>query len=297
MAFTFRPDQVTELKAKLDSTVVKTRQQAGRSLSYIEAWKAIEEANRIFGFDGWHRETVSIMKIAEVQRDVGKSNPKPGWGVGYMAKVRVTVGDIVREGTGCGSGIDVDLVAAHESAVKEAESDAMKRALMTFGNPFGLALYDKTQENVERPRDPQADEQYVSEAVAWIGQQTDAAAINKTWSAQLENFLALPADLQARLTTARDEALARISAKPTASSVDAREAWTNNSIAWIDAATSMEAVVKFWKDNNKAIKGLETYQLQPLERAKENAKRRLSGVSAPIPPRDAPINLDDEIKF
>ncbi|MDM7954732.1 MAG: Rad52/Rad22 family DNA repair protein [Cyanobium sp. CZS 25K] len=32
---------------------------------------------------------------------------------------------------------------AHESALKEAETDAMKRALMTFGHPFGLALYDK----------------------------------------------------------------------------------------------------------------------------------------------------------
>ena len=31
---------------------------------------------------------------------------------------------------------------------KEAETDARKRALMTFGNPFGLALYDKTQANV-----------------------------------------------------------------------------------------------------------------------------------------------------
>ncbi len=37
---------------------------------------------------------------------------------------------------------------AHESALKEAETDAMKRAFMTFGNPFGLALYDKTQANV-----------------------------------------------------------------------------------------------------------------------------------------------------
>jgi hypothetical protein len=37
---------------------------------------------------------------------------------------------------------------AHESALKEAETDAMKRALMTFGNPFGLALYDKAQRQV-----------------------------------------------------------------------------------------------------------------------------------------------------
>jgi hypothetical protein len=45
----------------------------------------------------------------------------------------------------------VDLGLAHESALKEAETDAMKRALMTFGNPFGLALYDKEQRNVAPP--------------------------------------------------------------------------------------------------------------------------------------------------
>lgn len=37
---------------------------------------------------------------------------------------------------------------AHEKALKEAETDAMKRALTTFGNPFGLALYDREQKGV-----------------------------------------------------------------------------------------------------------------------------------------------------
>jgi len=55
---------------------------------------------------------------------------------------------VIREGCGAGHGIDVDLGQAHESALKEAETDAMKRALMTFGNPFGLALYDKQQRQV-----------------------------------------------------------------------------------------------------------------------------------------------------
>ena len=32
---------------------------------------------------------------------------------------------------------------AHELALKAAETDATKRALATFGNPFGLALYDR----------------------------------------------------------------------------------------------------------------------------------------------------------
>ena len=108
-------------------------------------------SNRIFGFDGWTRETVDLRCVAERERKIG-ADKRDGWGVSYVAKVRVVVlaGDslVTREGLGSGHGIDSDLGTAHESAVKEAETDAMKRALMTFGNPFGLALYDKDQANV-----------------------------------------------------------------------------------------------------------------------------------------------------
>jgi DNA recombination protein Rad52 len=144
---TFSPTQIKYLSADLDRANVKTREQSGRQLSYIEGWHAIAEANRIFGFDGWMRETMTISCVAERERAIGKRQ-EPGWSVTYIAKVRVTVGSIVREGCGTGHGIDRDLGQAHESALKEAETDAMKRALMTFGNPFGLALYDKGQAHV-----------------------------------------------------------------------------------------------------------------------------------------------------
>ncbi len=144
----FNEEQVAALRAPLSRENVKTREQSGRKLSYIEGWVAISEANRIFGFEGWNRETVECRVVCERERKIGQQQ-RDGWSVSYVAKVRVTVGDVVREGTGYGSGIDVDLGAAHESAIKEAETDAMKRALITFGNPFGLALYDKTQSEVE----------------------------------------------------------------------------------------------------------------------------------------------------
>lgn len=157
----FTDTQLVELRSKLDGSVVKQREQSGRKFSYIEGWHAIAEANRIFGFDGWDRETVDLKCVSEKPRKIGKGQyERDGFGVGYVAKVRVTVrangSAVVREGTGFGSGIDADLGAAHESAIKEAETDAMKRALMTFGNPFGLALYDKDQENVERAAPPKA---------------------------------------------------------------------------------------------------------------------------------------------
>jgi|SRR6185437_13009995 len=150
----FSEEQVAALKAKLDASVVCKRSQAGRQFSYVEGWHVIAEANRIFGFDSWHRETVEMRQLGEPREVDGK------WRVAYMAKVKVEVfageKSVVREGCGYGSGIDKDVGSAHESALKEAETDAMKRALMTFGNPFGLALYDKDQENVEHAAPPKA---------------------------------------------------------------------------------------------------------------------------------------------
>lgn len=140
------PDLVAALNAPLDRKHVASRTQSGRTLSYIEGWHAIAEANRIFGFGAWNRETVELREVRPPE--LVARNGKETWRVGFICKVRVTVNGVVREGTGFGSGALPDLGDAYESAVKEAETDAMKRALMTFGNPFGLALYDKTQANV-----------------------------------------------------------------------------------------------------------------------------------------------------
>lgn len=136
-----------ELNKKLDPSNVKERTQGGARVSYIEGWHAIAEANRIFGFGAWTRETVDLRCVAERERKIGRDQ-KDGWTVTYTARVRITVDGVTRDGCGAGHGIGTDLGECHESALKEAETDAMKRALMTFGNPFGLALYDKSRENV-----------------------------------------------------------------------------------------------------------------------------------------------------
>ena len=148
----FSPEQLAALSAPLDRAKVRQREQGRTKVSYLEGWQAIAEANRIFGFDGWQRETIAVQCVSERERTLGSSN-RAGWGVTYTARVRICVcdgsgGQVIREGSGAGHGIDADLGQAHESALKEAETDAMKRALMTFGNPFGLALYDKQQREV-----------------------------------------------------------------------------------------------------------------------------------------------------
>jgi DNA recombination protein Rad52 len=147
MAFT--DSQVRQLKAKLEPRYIKTRSANGVNLSYVEGWHAIAEANRIFGFDAWDRRTVSTTCVWSGQSAQIHA-------AAYTARVRVSVraGDvvIVREGSGMGEGRASTPGQAHELALKGAETDATKRALATFGNPFGLALYDREQAGVRKAR-------------------------------------------------------------------------------------------------------------------------------------------------
>jgi DNA recombination protein Rad52 len=153
---TFTSDQIDMLSAKLDGAVVRTRNQGGRDLSYIEGWWAIAECNRIFGFGEWSHEIIATQCVVNAtQGSPNHQSKKHGEGylIAYTAHVVVTVGDQRHGDFGYGQGLDFNgnVGQAHESAVKEAVTDAMKRALRHWGSPFGLALYDKDQREVERP--------------------------------------------------------------------------------------------------------------------------------------------------
>jgi Rad52/22 family double-strand break repair protein len=136
----FSPKQVQALRRSLNYRHVRTREANGRELSYIEGWYAISEANRIFGFDGWNRETVDSRCI------LARENRGSFLAV-YIARVRITVhadgATIIREGHGSGEGRGSSPGEVHDIALKAAETDATKRALATFGKPFGLELYRK----------------------------------------------------------------------------------------------------------------------------------------------------------
>jgi DNA recombination protein Rad52 len=134
----FSAKQVQALRRRLSSRHVRTREAHGRELCYIEGWYAIAEANRIFGFDAWSRETVDSRCV------LARENRGSFLAV-YVAKVRITVHadgvTIVREGHGSGEGHGTSPGEVHDIALKASETDATKRALATFGKPFGLALY------------------------------------------------------------------------------------------------------------------------------------------------------------
>ena len=134
----FSQKQTAALQRALNEAHIRTRQAHGRDLSYIEGWHAISEANRIFGFEGWDRETTES-KCLSARESRGAFHAI------YIAKVRISVRadsqTVVREGHGTAEGRGDTLADAHDMGLKAAETDATKRALATFGKPFGLSLY------------------------------------------------------------------------------------------------------------------------------------------------------------
>ena len=136
----FSAKQLQALRRSLNRRHIRTREANGRELSYIEGWYAISEANRIFGFDGWNRETVDSRCV------LARENRGSFLAV-YVAKVRITVqadgATTIRDGHGSGEGRGTSPGDVHDIALKAAETDATKRALATFGKPFGLELYRK----------------------------------------------------------------------------------------------------------------------------------------------------------
>ena len=144
---TFSDTQVRQLRAKLHPRHIRIRKANGLDLRYVEGWHAIAEANRIFGHDGWDRRTIAMNCVWS-----GRNGNQQT--AAYTAKVRITVRArnirIVREGSGTGEGKGETPGQAHELALKAAETDATKRALVTFGNPFGLALYDREHGGVKK---------------------------------------------------------------------------------------------------------------------------------------------------
>jgi DNA repair and recombination protein RAD52 len=200
----FTEAQTTALKAPLSTANVKTNP---RGYGYVEGWHAIAEANRIFGFDGWDRETIDMRQLGEPEQVNGN------WRVAYHCRVRITVKTddrlIIRDGSGYGSGIVKDIRDAHESAIKEAETDAMKRALMTFGNPFGLALYDKDRTNVASD----AAVTYAAKAREVIAAATDGAVLLTWWNSEEQKAARRFAKLDAAdVNDLKNEVIAKVDA-------------------------------------------------------------------------------------
>ena len=149
---TLTAEQIKWLQAPLDPACVKKPSGSfGPKGDYIEGWHAINELNRVFGFDGWSY-TIDLTRDALEKAKTSKGDEQ--WQAAYTCVCTLKVGETVRQDVGFGSGFAKGIGDAIEGATKEAATDALKRAARTFGNIFGLALYDKSRANVSAPEPP-----------------------------------------------------------------------------------------------------------------------------------------------
>jgi DNA repair and recombination protein RAD52 len=135
-------DRVSEvLRQQLGPEFISTRRGAGKQeLSYLTGCDAIRIANAVFGFNGWSSEVRRI--------DVIYCNNEGGrWSAGASVNVRITLlkyDGVFREDLGYGQAIKLfSQLEAVEKAGKEAQTDALKRALRQFGEVTGNCMYDK----------------------------------------------------------------------------------------------------------------------------------------------------------
>lgn len=110
----------------------------GARLQYLKGGSAVQLANFIFGHDGWSSECRD--RSHEVRRE-GEE-----WIVDAVCTTRVTWWKphqtVWHDGTGTGSKTSKRCKGeALDVAVKEAETDSLKRALKLFGEALGNCLY------------------------------------------------------------------------------------------------------------------------------------------------------------
>lgn len=143
-----------DLDDKIPRSAVSERDGGGgRRLSYLEGHYVIDRLNKVFGPLRWAKEITDVRQIT--------NKTSRGEFPAYLVKVRLTVGFgesgvVVKEAYGYGS--DKSSQNAHELAIKEAVTDALKVAAKDLGMSMGLALYDKSQENVSDEEPIKADE-------------------------------------------------------------------------------------------------------------------------------------------
>ncbi|OZJ05584.1 hypothetical protein BZG36_01721 [Bifiguratus adelaidae] len=111
----------------------------GSKLTYVEGRTAINLANEVFGFHGWSSSIVDVTVDYADITDNGRIS------LGISVIVRVTLKDgTFHEDIGYGSSENSKSKSqAFEKAKKEATTDALKRALRTFGNVLGNCVYDR----------------------------------------------------------------------------------------------------------------------------------------------------------
>ena len=136
----------------LEPELVSQRKgRGGRVFDYLEGHAVIDQANRIFGFGGWGYElveNVTLRRIETVDPQTGEITTASA----YSAPVRVTVaGALPRTDLGVHP-VTEDNLDGHDTAMKGAVTDGLKRAFRSFGAQFGNGFYGDQPQAVNQPQ-------------------------------------------------------------------------------------------------------------------------------------------------
>ena len=138
----------------LDPALASQRKgRGGRSFDYLEGHAVIDQANRIFGYGGWGYELAGDVTLRQVET-VDTKTGEVTTASAYSAPVRVTVaGALPRTDIGVHP-VAEDTLDGHDTAIKGAVTDGMKRAFRSFGVQFGNGFYGD-QPQAGNPPQPQ----------------------------------------------------------------------------------------------------------------------------------------------
>ena len=147
------PSVTQALGEPIDPEIVSQRKgRGGKFFDYLEGHVVIAQANRIFGYGGWGYELVGDVTLRRVET-VDSQTGEVKVSLGYSAPVRVTVaGALPRTDVGVHP-VTEDNFDGHDTAMKGAVTDGMKRAFRSFGVQFGNAFYgDQPQATAPQPQ-------------------------------------------------------------------------------------------------------------------------------------------------
>ncbi len=135
-----RVEELTQALAQpVRAELVQTRTVNNLTMRYLRGATAIREANRLFGWQNWQN---SVLELKLVPLDKG--------GIVYCTQ-QVTAFGVTHCGVGC-SPYHNTTPDALDTAIKGAATDALKRALINFGEALGLSLYDEEPASQPAPQ-------------------------------------------------------------------------------------------------------------------------------------------------
>ena len=146
------PAVTTALGQPIDPELVSQRKgRGGKTFDYLEGHAVIDQANRILGYGGWGYELVGDVTLRRVET-IDTQTGEVKVSLGYSAPVRVTVaGALPRTDIGVHP-VTEDNLDGHDTAMKGAVTDGMKRAFRSFGVQFGNGFYgDQAPRSAPQP--------------------------------------------------------------------------------------------------------------------------------------------------